>query len=123
MCDIDHFKQLNDRFGHDVGDEVLKAVAQLFRQYLRQHDMACRIGGEEFLLVLPHTTRADAFLVAEKVRNQFEQQRFIAAAPEYGVTASFGVALCDNAEDFNPAVKQADQQLYFSKRNGRNQVN
>ena len=59
---IDHFKQLNDRFGHDAGDEVLKAVAQLFRQYLRQHDIACRTGGEEFLLILPHTNRADAFL-------------------------------------------------------------
>ena len=123
MCDIDHFKQLNDRFGHDVGDEVLKAVAQLFRQYLRQQDIACRTGGEEFLLVLPHTTLVDAFLVAEKIRSQFEQKRFVAAAPEYGVTASFGVALCDNAEDFNRAVKQADQQLYLSKHNGRNQVN
>ncbi|MBU2112431.1 MAG: GGDEF domain-containing protein [Gammaproteobacteria bacterium] len=122
MCDIDHFKQLNDRFGHDAGDEVLKAVAQLFRQNLRQQDIACRTGGEEFLLVLPHTSRADAFLVAEKIRSQFEQQRFIATAPEYAVTASFGIALCDNAEDFNQAVKQADQQLYFSKRNGRNQV-
>ena len=123
MCDIDHFKRLNDRFGHDAGDEVLKAVAHLFRQYLRQQDIACRTGGEEFLLVLPHTTQADAFLVAEKIRHQFEQQRFIAAAPEYGVTASFGVALCNNAEDFNQTVKQADQQLYLSKRNGRNQVN
>ena len=123
MCDIDHFKQLNDRFGHDAGDEVLKAVAQLFRQHLRQQDIACRTGGEEFLLILPHTNRADAFLVAEKIRSQFEQQTLLASQPDYPLTASFGVALCDNAEDFGRAVKQADEQLYLSKRNGRNQVN
>lgn len=123
MCDIDHFKRLNDRFGHDAGDEVLKAVAQLFRQYLRQQDIACRTGGEEFLLVLPNTHRVDAFIVAEKIRSQFEQRVLLKAQPSYRLTASFGVALCDNAEDFNLAVKQADQQLYLSKRNGRNQVN
>ncbi|MBZ9613290.1 GGDEF domain-containing protein [Rheinheimera maricola] len=123
MCDIDHFKQLNDRFGHDAGDDVLKAVAQLFRKCLRQHDFACRTGGEEFLLILPHTNSADAFLVAEKIRSQLAQQALLANQPEYHITASFGVALCDNAEDFTQAVKHADEQMYLSKRNGRNQVN
>ena len=122
MCDIDHFKQLNDRFGHDAGDEVLKAVAQLFRHCLRQQDFACRTGGEEFLLILPHTQRSDALLVAEKVLAQFENSPMLSSQPDYPVRASFGVAECDSADNFSLAVKQADQQLYLSKRNGRNQV-
>lgn len=123
MCDIDHFKQLNDRFGHDAGDEVLRAVAALFHRNLRQHDIASRTGGEEFLLVLPHTSRADAFLVAEKIRRQFSRSVMLASTPEYKISASFGVAVCDSADSFQDAVKLADQQLYQSKRNGRNQVN
>ncbi|WP_240224905.1 GGDEF domain-containing protein [Rheinheimera hassiensis] len=123
MCDIDHFKQLNDRFGHDVGDEVLKAVAALFRRNLRQQDIASRTGGEEFLLILPHTSRADAFLVAEKIRQQLGSSRLLANNAEYKVSASFGVALCDSPDSFQDAVKLADQQMYLSKRNGRNQVN
>lgn len=122
MCDIDHFKQLNDKFGHDIGDDVLKAIAQLFRQYLRQQDIASRFGGEEFLLILPHTKHADALLVAEKIRVQLEQQSLLVASPSYTVTASFGVAECSQASDFNQAVKLADQQLYLSKRTGRNKV-
>lgn len=122
MCDIDHFKQLNDKFGHDTGDEVLKAISQLFRQHLRQQDIASRIGGEEFLLILPHTKHVDALLVAEKIRVQFELLSLLAVSPSYTVTASFGVAECNQASEFNQAVKQADQQLYLSKRTGRNKV-
>lgn len=122
MCDIDHFKQLNDRFGHDIGDEVLKAVAQLFMHNIRQQDFACRIGGEEFLLVLPHTHFADALSVAEKIRQQFCQQQMVAQDSNYQVTASFGVALCESAEQFYDSVKLADIRLYRAKNNGRNQV-
>jgi len=124
MCDIDHFKTLNDQFGHDKGDEVLKAIAHLFRQNLRQQDIASRIGGEEFLLILPQTTHPEALLVAEKIRHQFEQQLLLDldTCPSYRVTASFGVAECHDATEFNSAVKHADQQLYLSKRSGRNKV-
>jgi diguanylate cyclase (GGDEF)-like protein len=122
MCDIDHFKRLNDRFGHDVGDEVLKGVAQLFTQHLRQQDFACRIGGEEFLLILPHTSHADALNVAEKIRNQFCQQSLVAQDKSYQVTASFGVANCTDAYQFQDSLKQADQLLYQSKNRGRNLV-
>ncbi|MCC5825972.1 GGDEF domain-containing protein [Alkalimonas sp.] len=122
MCDIDHFKQLNDQYGHDVGDEVLKGVANLFQQNLRQQDIACRIGGEEFLLILPHTSATDARNVAEKIRQQFAQQRWVTSDKDYKVTASFGVAECNQAEQFNEAVKLADQQLYQAKHLGRNQV-
>jgi diguanylate cyclase (GGDEF)-like protein len=122
MCDIDHFKRLNDRFGHDVGDEVLKAVAQLFIDNIRQQDFACRTGGEEFLLVLPHTNFTDALRVAEKIRQQFCRQNMVAQDSSYQVTASFGVTICETAEQFHDSVKQADIMLYQAKNNGRNQV-
>lgn len=122
MCDIDHFKQLNDRFGHDAGDEVLKAIAKLFKQHLRQQDIACRTGGEEFLLILPHTNRADAFLVAEKIRQHFNQLRLAVLPDDYPLAASFGVAICTSADDFASAVKLADEQLYKAKGAGRDQV-
>lgn len=123
MCDIDHFKQLNDQFGHAVGDEVLRDVAKLFQQNLRQQDIASRTGGEEFLLIFPQTEYYNAYLVAEKIRVAFEQYSFLKPHPNYRVTASFGVAQCHNASDFSQAVLLADQQLYLSKENGRNQVN
>lgn len=122
MCDIDHFKKLNDRFGHDGGDDVLKAVAQLFRRNLRQQDFACRVGGEEFLLILPHITHQDALSVAEKIRTQLYQQSMVQQDKSYKVSASFGVAICDNAEQFHAGVKLADTMLYKAKNNGRNQV-
>lgn len=122
MCDIDHFKRLNDRFGHDVGDEVLKAVARLFKASLRQQDVACRTGGEEFLLVLPHTQFSDAVNVAEKIRQAFSQQQMVPQQPDYAVSASFGVAMCESAEQFHHSVKQADVRLYQAKRSGRNKV-
>ena len=122
MCDIDHFKQLNDQFGHDAGDEVLKGVAHLFQQNLRQQDIACRTGGEEFLLILPHTSTADARKVAEKIRLQFPLQRWVTNDHNYPITASFGVAECNHTAQFSEAVKLADQQLYQAKHQGRNRV-
>ena len=123
ICDIDHFKRLNDRFGHDVGDEVLQAIAKLFLRNIRQHDYACRTGGEEFLLILPSTQLAEARVVAEKIRQRIEQQAMVTANSDFRITASFGVAQCDDAQEFNQAVKHADKQMYLSKQQGRNQVN
>lgn len=122
MCDLDHFKQLNDQFGHDVGDEVLQAVATVFRHNIRQQDIACRFGGEEFLLVLPHTSTADARLVAEKIRLQLSKEQLNSLAPDYQLTASFGVAGCNLTTAFYDAIKIADQKLYQAKHQGRNQV-
>lgn len=122
MCDIDHFKAINDNFGHSVGDEVLLALAEQFRMHLRQQDFACRSGGEEFLLLLPKTHLKDTQAVAEKIRKYIsEQKNLVIHGPEL-ITASFGVALCTKPEEFNVAIKEADERLYQSKRNGRNQV-
>ncbi|WNO59691.1 GGDEF domain-containing protein [Rheinheimera sp. MMS21-TC3] len=121
-CDLDHFKQLNDQFGHQAGDIVLKQVAELFRTQLRQQDIACRTGGEEFLLFLPKTIKADAFKVAEKIREKISKQSIINNETDYKITASFGIADCYNHLQVDTAIALADQQLYQSKRNGRNQI-
>ncbi|MCB5226596.1 GGDEF domain-containing protein [Alishewanella sp. 16-MA] len=122
MCDIDYFKRLNDNFGHDVGDNVLKSVAYMFKQNIRQQDFACRIGGEEFLLILPRTSVQDALNIADKIRKQFHQQQLVPSAPQYKVTASFGVALCNKSEEFSESIKLADMMLYKAKNNGRDQT-
>ena len=122
MCDIDHFKRLNDHFGHDVGDQVLKAVARIFRDKLRHNDIVCRFGGEEFLLILPNTSVAAAEKVAEKIRFQIAKERLVDVDQDYPLTASFGIAGCEQAASFADQVKAADQQLYQAKRDGRDRV-
>lgn len=122
MCDLDHFKQVNDTFGHDAGDEVLKALAALFNRNTRRNDIACRSGGEEFLLFLPQTRLNDAVNVAEKIRQQLAGEIFMIEASRQTITASFGVAVCHEANEFNATIKAADLQLYQAKQHGRNKV-
>lgn len=122
MVDLDHFKYINDSFGHAEGDRVLQQVARLFRSKLRQPDIACRYGGEEFLLILPQTQLADAARVAEKIRQTVAQQRFLPQHPELVITCSFGVSLLRDSGDFEEALRQADQLLYQAKADGRNLV-
>jgi diguanylate cyclase (GGDEF)-like protein len=123
MTDIDHFKHINDSFGHDQGDLVLQQAALLFRQKLRTQDICCRYGGEEFLLLLPKTSLQDAKRVADKIRAAIAQQRLLPQHPDLVITGSFGVAEANSVSDIQAALKSADQQLYVSKANGRNQVN
>ncbi len=122
MCDIDHFKRLNDQFGHQAGDEVLKLIARLFSKTLRRQDIACRTGGEEFLIFLPRTELADVRIVAEKVRAQLANNVFPIKGEEQTVTASFGITVCENPADLSAAVETADERLYRAKKNGRNRV-
>ena len=120
MCDIDHFKQLNDRFGHNVGDDVLKAVAQLFRQYLRQQDMACRIGGEEFLLLIQCPAREAAATVADRIVELVRNTPVIRqqSAPIV-MTVTVGLSRVAHNETMGSAVERADQALYAGKAAGR----
>ncbi len=122
MCDIDHFKQLNDQLAHQAGDEVLRQVAQLFRNTLRRQDIACRTGGEEFLIFLPRTELADVQLVAEKVRVQLAETILAIKGTAQSLTASFGVAVCHSEDELSVAVETADERLYSAKRDGRNRV-
>lgn len=120
MIDVDHFKRVNDQHGHAVGDQVLQRVSQCLRGPLRESDFVSRFGGEEFLVLLPHTDEAGACLVAEKLRQAVES----APDPTAGlVTISVGLALAEAAhDDADVAVKTADARLYTAKENGRNQV-
>ena len=125
LLDIDYFKAVNDSHGHDAGDSVLREFAARVRRNIRGIDLACRLGGEEFVVVMPDTDLAKAYLVGERLR------QCIAAAPFYAgerigtleVTASVGVASLEFAEDTPELIlKRADQALYCAKRDGRNRV-
>ena len=123
MLDIDHFKRINDRYGHPVGDAVLKAVGQLLTGTLRGPDVVGRVGGEEFLLVLPGATVAEAAgQAAERVRAAIAAHDWGATAPELAVTASIGVAVALPGEPLERLIDRADRGLYRAKSGGRNQV-
>lgn len=120
MADIDHFKSVNDTYGHDIGDKVLVSIARVLRQMSRQEDIVARYGGEEFLLILPNTTMEAAMECAERMRKAVENLRW----PEINqaVTASFGVALFLPEETESSFLKKADAALYRAKMSGRNKV-
>lgn len=120
VMDIDHFKQVNDTYGHEVGDEVLKSVATLVQQIVREGDAAVRWGGEEIVVICPKTNADGAYRVAEKLRTQIKQLRF--SNPELVITASFGVANIRQGESFSQALGRADEALYEAKKSGRDQI-
>jgi diguanylate cyclase (GGDEF)-like protein len=123
MVDIDHFKSLNDNFGHQAGDEVLKHVAQILRRAVRTHDLPVRYGGEEFALVLPETDMIGAVAVAERVRKSIDTDYLEVYGVVHKISASFGVSVFpDCADDMDSLIKAADVALYWSKEHGRNQV-
>ncbi|WP_374246843.1 diguanylate cyclase [Zoogloea sp.] len=125
MSDIDHFKSFNDRYGHAVGDQVIKSVAKCLGTDLREVDMLCRYGGEEFCIMLPGATAAQAVEVAERLRLAIESNAGAAVReiPGIRITSSFGVASIRNgAKDPAELIDQADNALYESKQNGRNRV-
>ncbi|UTW08703.1 GGDEF domain-containing protein [Pseudomonas benzenivorans] len=117
--DIDHFKVVNDQHGHDAGDRVLSALAQRVQAQLRESDCLCRWGGEEFVILMPHTDLEHAAVMAEKLRILVSAE---AAAPDIGVTASFGVAQWQPGQSLRELVKSADQVLYLAKQRGRNRI-
>ena len=123
MLDIDHFKLVNDRYGHQVGDRVLADTAHLLQRSLRQTDFAGRYGGEEFLLVLPQTDAAGAAVIAERARVILQGTAMHdAEGGTYGVTASFGVAEWSAGNDVDALVGRADAAMYRAKEAGRNRV-
>jgi len=125
VMDIDHFKAVNDTHGHDAGDDVLREFAARIRKSIRGIDLACRFGGEEFVLIMPDTDMAVATIVAERLRRRIATEPF----PIHGgtsaidVTISVGIATHDTADDTAATMlKRADQALYRAKRSGRNRV-
>ena len=122
MIDVDHFKQVNDTYGHTVGDQVLKTVSRLLRQGVRNTDIIGRYGGEEFALILPHTHLDDAWRLCERLRELCGKISHYSHKGEFNITFSAGVAAYPAIPHSQDLIEVADQALYFSKRNGRNQV-
>lgn len=128
MIDIDHFKEVNDNWGHQVGDIVLKRLAELIVKIVREADIVCRYGGEELVVILPHTKGKDAVIVAENLRVEIEKTAILTTddncnCASVQVTVSLGVATrlpgIDSVHDF---LGQADKALYFAKKYGRNRT-
>lgn len=126
MCDIDHFKDINDTYGHQQGDMMLREISKILRQNVRTTDIAARYGGEEFAIILPETTQADAKIVAERIRRDVSNYEFpsiISGQPPIKCSMSIGVAGFPlNADDKDQLIQKADSSLYRAKDMGRNKV-
>jgi len=120
--DIDFFKNINDKYGHDAGDIVLKSFAQGLKDHSREEDIVGRIGGEEFLVILPKTSKEGAMKLAEKFRLRIEKTKFLYKKKPILVTVSAGVALRSEYANSDETIKAADKALYLAKQRGRNQV-
>ena len=123
LFDIDHFKTINDRFGHAAGDDVLKDIVDTARRMLRPSDFLARLGGEEFALLLPGSDRSEAAVIAERIRIAFEAMMFAAGSIGFTVTASFGTSELEPGEsNLSAALNRADKALYRAKQSGRNRA-
>jgi diguanylate cyclase (GGDEF)-like protein len=122
MVDIDHFKDVNDTYGHLAGDSVLRDLAGILQKRLRPDDELGRYGGEEFAAVLPETSLHGALKIAEDLRGLVEQHRFIVEGEQIRVTVSIGAAALKNGMDAKAFFRAADEMLYKAKNSGRNKV-
>jgi diguanylate cyclase (GGDEF)-like protein len=123
MCDIDHFKRINDAYGHEAGDIALQALVERLRNSVRAEDLLGRYGGEEFVVVMPDSDETTAVAVAERIRTAVSASRIDIGDALIGMTVSIGVAAWQPDEaDFGTLVRRADQAMYAAKRGGRNRV-
>lgn len=122
VCDIDHFKQVNDAYGHQIGDKALHHFSQQLYSGLRKEDVLIRMGGEEFLMLLPGSTLAQAHSLAERLRQQIAQSALCADGQTVFLTASFGLVPMLPQDDLCACMKAADDVLYRAKHQGRNRV-
>ena len=124
LLDVDHFKGVNDTYGHQKGDEILVAIASLLKKVCRANDIAARYGGEEFLMILPQSNAQGAFKIAERVREEMMKMNFIGNESNFSVTTSCGVAELDGdfIKNTDQLVAIADHALYEAKNSGRNKT-
>jgi two-component system, cell cycle response regulator len=122
MADVDHFKLVNDRYGHDIGDRVLQEVASVFAQQCRKTDLPSRCGGEEFAILVPDEKATNAAILAERCRRKLAETGINVNDETLAATASFGVADSNSADSPESLMKLADQALYKAKNEGRNRV-
>jgi diguanylate cyclase (GGDEF)-like protein len=124
LLDIDHFKKINDTYGHAVGDEALMVVANILLEMSRTEDTVARIGGEEFALLLPDTNRLGTAVLAERIRSAIEREQFITGDKIVPITVSIGIATfgVDPADSIDQLLGVADNRLYLAKNAGRNRI-
>ncbi|MBD5547696.1 MAG: GGDEF domain-containing protein [Lachnospiraceae bacterium] len=122
ICDIDFFKKVNDNYGHDFGDEVLKGISQIFKKELKGKDFVARWGGEEFLLLFPDCNRDDAYLKVENIRDKIKSMKIRRDDIEVSVTMTFGLTEYDFNSDLVASIKEADERLYQGKEQGRDRI-
>ena len=123
LMDIDNFKRINDLFGHETGDRMLKSVAGTLRASIREVDMLARLGGEEFGILLPNTAAVEAVKLAERLRLEVERESGKVVEEGTGVTVSVGVTTFEeDMEDLDALLRMADVAMYQAKNQGRNRV-
>ncbi|MCK5687296.1 diguanylate cyclase [bacterium] len=123
MTDIDHFKNFNDTYGHQVGDEVLKAVANIIQQQMRDVDIVARYGGEEFVVICPEKSSSEVMIAAERMRRAVEEHEFMVAGEKVQITISLGLSDYPNdADTKKDLIEKADTALYRAKQTGRNRI-
>ncbi|MCK4379398.1 MAG: GGDEF domain-containing protein, partial [Deltaproteobacteria bacterium] len=122
MADIDHFKRVNDTYGHDAGDYILKELSRLMAEKLRLQDSIGRWGGEEFLIMLPETGINGANFVAEKLRMAIQNHDFLYHEHQLSITVSLGISAYKDGMTIDSCLKKADDKLYRAKKQGRNRV-
>ncbi len=123
FIDIDHFKEFNDTYGHQLGDKALKHLAGIIKQTTRAADISGRYGGEEFVVILPETAKEHALILAERLRKNIEKQSFVARGNEYRITVSIGIGeYKTKMTSPSQLIKEADKNLYEAKQKGRNRV-
>jgi diguanylate cyclase (GGDEF)-like protein len=130
MFDVDHFKRVNDLYGHAIGDQVLQALAGLIRNCLRSNDIFARYGGEEFILLLPETDLQAASVIADRVRRQVAEKPLVVTPNQIEITISAGCSAVDHSvqplfpkpKDLDRLIDCADKALYQAKRAGRNRI-
>jgi diguanylate cyclase (GGDEF)-like protein/PAS domain S-box-containing protein len=122
FVDIDHFKEVNDTYGHDIGDKVLKVIAKTFMNNLREEDFVGRWGGEEFILIIANMENKALYAIADKLRGLIEHSHVTLPDKDITVTVSIGATIAKREDDIDTAVKRADGFMYYSKKEGRNFV-
>lgn len=120
MVDIDHFKSVNDTYGHYVGDMVIQHVSKILTEQSRTNDIVCRFGGEEFVIFLHKAGREQGLLIAERIRRTVQDSPVCSEEHTVNITVSIGGSLKDQLEDINVSIKLADEALYRAKNAGRN---
>ncbi|MCX8075897.1 MAG: GGDEF domain-containing protein, partial [Aquificaceae bacterium] len=122
VIDVDNFKEINDTYGHSVGDRALSTLGSIIRQSVRSHDVPIRVGGEEFLIILPNTSEEGGFVIAERIRKNVEECKIDCITGFINFTISAGVSQLKDYEKPEESIKRADEAMYFAKKMGKNRV-